>query len=151
MNIQLKRARFNLVVSGIAVSVTVIACLAMLILGGPRAALAGFGFLGIWGMMGLGLFFDRKKPGSAEALVDERDAQIRDRADLAAWRFAWAYWGMLCMGTFLVIAVGTGDVTRLISIRISWLAYSYIIAMIVHQFVWSVAIVIQYKGWNDEE
>ena len=148
MNVQLKHARFNLLVCGTALFLTATTCLGLLILMGPRALQPAFAFLAIGGLMGFGGIFYRKKPGSAEVLMDERDVHIRDQANLAAWLVVWVYWCAVCMGPWFALTAKAGFGA---SIRVSWLPLSYMIAMIVHQFAWSIAVVVQYRGLDRVE
>ena len=74
-----KQAWFNLAVIAVALAVV----LAIVPFNG-RAALGGFGFLGLLGFGGL---FFRKKPG--RVLTDERDNLIRQRSVLIGYTVFW--------------------------------------------------------------
>jgi hypothetical protein len=83
-----KHAWFNLAV--VAFSVLTVAVLAPVL--GPRRAMGGLGMLGL---MGFGVLFFRKRPGSV--VTDERDAQIRLRALMLTSALVWIVYVETCV------------------------------------------------------
>ena len=127
------------IAAGVLVSAAAVGILYFRI-GMPRA-LAGFGFLGIAGIGGLGPLFFKKDRG--KVVFDERDNLIKSRAALASFAMCYLYFGIACMTPFGILGP-----EGVISVR--WLPRMYGIAGLITFFVWSLMIVLQYgRGGRD--
>lgn len=125
--------------TGLILSVT-----AVLILysryGMPRA-LAGLGFMGIFGLGGFSPLIFKKDKG--KVTFDERDRLIKRRAALTGFASAYLFVGLACMIPFFLLGPNG-------SIKAHWLPPVFGGAGITHFFAYSVAILYQY-GWRSKE
>jgi uncharacterized membrane protein len=135
MNASQKEAWFNLAV---VLSALVIVAALVPFLG--KGALGGFGLLGF---LGFGPLFFRKRHGAV--LVDERDAQIRQRSLVAAYAVFWVLFVLAAM-TAAAVYGWDGSVPVALVIASVWCG------LIVLQAVTSLATLIQYgrcRGGRD--
>jgi hypothetical protein len=150
MNVQVKHARFNLLVCGVTFFLTAAAYLLLLHLIGPRGSSGAFGFLGLLGLLGFAPLFYRKKPGAPGVLMDERDVQIRVRVDSIAWCVVWLYWGVVCMGIWFAVVLWRGlEAIETTAVPVFWFPLMYGGGFVVYVIIWSVAILAQY-GISDD-
>jgi hypothetical protein len=129
-----KWAWFNLAV----IALTLVAVFSLLPLLG-RAALGGFGFLGL---LGFGPLFFRKKPGQVR--LDERDQLIWVRA----WVLGYAlFWVVFCLAASTLSAVVYGEEG---AVPVWVVQSSVFCAMGLVTALASVAILVQYaRGATD--
>lgn len=147
MHGQLRHARFNLIVLGIVVTLTACTYVVLRINFGPAAAPIAFGFMGLLSMLPIhGGRFYKKKPGETGVAMDERDKQIRDHADLMGWRIVWVYWGLVCfVPWFHATFVGGVEALKTATISVILFPLFYAGGFVVHQVIWSLAIVFSYR------
>ena len=146
MHPQAKHARFNLIVCSATLLLISAAYILLLHFLGPRRARGAFGFFGLLGLLGLGPAFYHRKRGVAGVLLDERDKQIADRSQLVAWRAVWLYWGVLCMGAWLWVAIGSGlDAVEAPFVPAEWLPWALMLAGLVFSMAWSITVLINYR------
>jgi hypothetical protein len=130
MNASQKEASFTL---GVVVVTALTVALLVPFLG--RAALGGFGFLGF---LGLGPFFFRTRGGGV--VLDERDAQIRQRSIIVAYSVFWVLFVAAAMTAPMVYG-WRGAVPVEFVLGSVWCGF------IVVQGVMALATLIQY-GWG---
>ncbi len=114
MNRAQKTARFNLIVLLAALGLSALAVgVSYFAIGLPmRRAIGGFGFLGIWGLLGLSPILFRKQPGEVD--FDERDLLIQRKALVGAYSIFWFLFVLAAMIPFFVLgADGTVSVKYL--------------------------------------
>jgi hypothetical protein len=100
----------------------------------------------------LGRTFYRKKPGEGGVVLDERDKQIGDRAQVVAWRAVWLYWCLMCMGPWLWVAVRSGlDAVEAPSIAVEWLPWALMLGFVVFSMAWSLAVLSHYRRGEPKE
>lgn len=120
---------------GTAVLLAAVATGILYYLRGFPAAKAGFGFLGLAGICGLGPFLFRKDPGAATC--DERDRAINSTAARAGFAASYLVFGGLCMGLWWYFrSEGKIDVDVL-----PWI---WMVAFLTCFFVHSLMILILY-------
>ncbi len=138
MNRMQKIAWYNLIVivTTLAASGATVGLLAIFF--GMPIALAGLGFLGIAGFLGLSPVLFRKKQGDVD--FDERDVLINRKATVIAYSIFWLFFTAACMVPFLVL--GRGATIRIVVLPIM-LGSGYVI----FQLTQSIVILILYgKG-----
>jgi len=109
---------------------------------GMPKALAGFGFVGIAGLGGLGPLIFRKDKGAVA--FDERDREIQRKSALAGFALAYLVVGIATMGPFTILGPRAPITT-------SWLPTIFGAAGITHFYAWSIAILVQYGRRNKNE
>ncbi len=126
MNRMQKIAWYNLIVIAAALTASgATVGLLAIFLGMPKA-LAGLGFLGIAGFMGLSPVLFRKKQGDVD--FDERDLLIHRKATIVAYSIFWLFFSAACMipwflvgpknsipSSSLPIMLGAGGITLVLS------------------------------------
>ncbi|MCK4959377.1 MAG: hypothetical protein KAT00_08245 [Planctomycetes bacterium] len=125
---------------GLVLSVTAVAVSATKY-GFPRA-LAGFGFMGLAGLGGLGPVIFKKDPGPVA--FDERDQLIKRRSALAGFAASYLFMGLACMIPFFVLGPKA-------TISVNCLPYIFMGAGISTFFVTSVAVLVLYGKSRVEE
>ncbi|MHC4364625.1 MAG: hypothetical protein ACYSTJ_04070 [Planctomycetota bacterium] len=105
--------------------------------GMPRAV-AGFAFVAIAGLGGLGSLIFKKDKG--KVTFDERDRLIKRRAALAGFTASFLFAGLACMTPFCILGPKA-------SISVTWLPNIWCGTFLTAFFVHSVAILVQY-GWG---
>ncbi len=135
MNRAQEIALYNLIVITASLTVTGATVVVLSIVHGMPKALAGLGFLGIGGLMGLSPILFRKKPG--QSVFDERDLLVYRRATLAAYSTFWVLFAVACMVPWLALERGT-------TIRIVVLPCMLAGGFVIVQLIQSIAILIQY-------
>jgi len=150
MHAQQRHARFNLIVISIALGLSAVACLILIYLGASRPV-AGFGFLGVAGVLGLGgRFYGERHRGSV--VMDERDVEINRKALVTCWGIEWLYWGLCCMVPYFLAMAAHGLSHTTIPFHVGWLPMAYMGAALIHVIVWSVAVLrMYYRGRGDAE
>ena len=153
MHPQQKHALFNLIVLLCATVPFLLCYWVLLVLFGPKAAMAAFGFLGICGFLGFGGHFYRNKENSPAVIMDERDEDIKRRALVIAWAVDWFYWGLVCLGPWFVVVFHFGIEGALEPmIPIAWLPPVFCAMALVHVLAWSIAVLVLYeKGAGGDE
>jgi len=119
----------------------VLSCIAAVILyikSGMPTALAGFAFMAVAGLGGLGPSIFKKDKGNIT--FDERDKLIKEKAKLAGFSASFLFAGLACMTPFFIFGPKA-------SISVIWLPYIFGGAGLSMFFVHSVAILVQY-GWR---
>jgi hypothetical protein len=103
MNRAQKTARFNLIVILTALVLSTIAVSVLyFVVGLPmRRAFAGFGFIGICGLMGLSPLLYKKERDKVR--FDERDLMILRNASLVAYSIFWVLFVLAAMIPFFVL------------------------------------------------
>ena len=103
MNREQKIARFSLIMILIALTVSVIAVgLLYFIVGWPiQRALAGFGFISIFGFSGLAPILYKKERGKVS--FDERDLLIQKKASLRAYTIFWVLFVLAAVIPFFIL------------------------------------------------
>lgn len=146
MHPQAKHARFNLIVCSITLLITVVAYLVISVSASSNQARGAFGFLGFLGFLGIGRVFYRKQVDEESVILDERDKEIRNRAQLVAWRVVWFYWALVCMGPFFWVMFKSG-LAELVKpfIPVELLPWSFMAAFIVFTMAWSTSILANYR------
>jgi hypothetical protein len=130
MSAMQKFAWFNLAVIAVSL-VTVLALLPFL----GRGALAGTGFLGLFGF---GALFFRNRPG--QVLTDERDQLIWQRAWVLAYALFWVVF-VLAAALLSPLVYGQDGAVPV------WVVQSSVFCALVLLFaLGSVAILVQYAG-----
>lgn len=135
MNASQKEAWFNLAV--VLLTVVIVGALLPLI---GKGAYGGFGLLGF---LGFGPLFFRKRHGAV--VLDERDAQIRQRSLVAAYA---VFWVLFVLAAMTAPAVYGWDG----SVPVALVMASVFCGMIVLTAVSSLATLIQYgrsRGGRD--
>lgn len=135
MNRMQKIACLFVVTIALAVIFSVAATMFLYVMIGMPGAQAGFAFLGIAGLGGLGPLVFKKDEGAITC--DERDQVINRRAALAAFATAYLFVGLVCMLPFFVLGPNG-------SISVIWLPMIFMGAALVTFFIHSMAILIQY-------
>jgi hypothetical protein len=138
MTVQQKVAWFNLAV----LAASVAAYLVLLPFLGPGPALGAFGICGLWGLTVL--FYRRRK---GEVLIDERDALISARAQLAGLWIFWECWIAACMITWGVLRYLKHQETVAVDILPQMVGGGMIVFVLVH----SVATLLQYARRRGHE
>jgi len=102
MNRAQKMARFTLIVTLIALMLSLIAVAVLyLVVGLPlRRATGGFGFIGIMGFSALAPLLFKKDKGKVK--LDERDLLIKNKAMLAAYWGFWPIFVIAAMAPFFI-------------------------------------------------
>jgi len=102
MNRAQKMARFTLIVTLIALMLSLIAVAVLyLVVGLPlRRAAGGFGFIGIMGLSALAPLLFKKDEGKVK--LDERDLLIKNKAMLAAYYGFWPIFVIAAMAPFFI-------------------------------------------------
>ena len=102
MNRAQKMARFTLIVTLIALMLSLIAVAVLyLVVGLPlRRAAGGFGFIGIMGLSALAPLLFKKDEGKVK--LDERDLLIRNKATMAAYCGFWPVFVIAAMVPFFI-------------------------------------------------
>ena len=116
----------------------VLSCIAVVILyiiSGMPTALAGFAFMAVAGLGGLGPSIFKKDKGNVT--FDERDKLIKEKAKLAGFTASFLFAGLACMTPFFIFGPKT-------SISVSWLPNIWAGTFLTAFFVHSVAILVQY-------
>ncbi len=142
MNRAQKMARFTLIVTLIALILSLIAVAVLyLIVGLPlRRSLAGFAFIALCGFSGLTPILYKKERG--KVTFDERDQAIQKNAAFAGFVGAFLFTCFACMIPFFVLGPKA-------SISVTWLPQIWI-GTFVTQFIFhSLAILAQY-GWREK-
>ena len=154
MHSQAKHARFNLIVCIITILITTAAYLAISVTLSSNQARGALGLLGFLGFLGIGRVFYRKQVGEEGVVLDERDKEIRNRAQLVAWRVVWFYWCLVCMGPFfwVMFKSGLAELEKPF-IPVELLPWSFMAAFIVFTITWSISILTHYRfrGLESEE
>jgi hypothetical protein len=151
MDPQARHARYNLIVCAMTLVLTSTAYGLFLHFLGPHRARGAFGFFGLLGLLGLGPAFYHRKRGVAGVVLDERDKEIGDRSSLIAWRAVWVYWGVLCMGVWLWVAIRSGlDAVEAPFVPAEWLPWALMLAFLVFSMAWSIAVLISYRRGESE-
>jgi hypothetical protein len=154
MHAQMRHARYNLIICGITILLTSTAYLLLLHFLGPQRARGALGFSGLLGLLGLGPVFYHKKPGDARVILDERDKVIGDRSQIIAWRIAWGYWCLVCMGLWTYGAIRSGlNGVQVAFFPVEWLPWILMSGFLVFWIAWSVSILVNYghKDAKDNE
>ena len=138
MNRMQKIAWFNLIVIVTTLTASGAAVRLLAIFFGMPIALAGLGFLGIAGFMGLSPVLFRKKQGEVD--FDERDVLIHRKGTVVAYSIFWLFFTAACMVPYLVL--GFRATIRIVVLPIM-LGSGYVI----FQLTQSIVILILYgKG-----
>lgn len=95
MNRMQKIAWYNLIVIVAALTASGVTVGLLAIFFGMPIALAGLGFLGITGFLGLSPVLFRKKQGEVD--FDERDLLINRKATVVAYSIFWLFFSAACM------------------------------------------------------
>jgi hypothetical protein len=143
MNRGKKIALYNLIVliAGLTIAGAAVGILAI-VYGMPKA-LAGLGFLGTAGLVGLSPILFRRRAGQLG--FDERDLLIHARATLAAYSVFWVLFSVACMVPWLVLERGA-------TIRVVVLPCMLAGGFIIFQLIQAIAILIQHGcGAGGEE
>ena len=113
---------------------TLVAVLALFPFIGNRA----LGGLGLLGLIGLGAFFFRKKPG--QVLIDERDTLIHRRSWILAYSLFWVVFVLAAVFLSRVVYGQDGAVpVSVVQMSVAWgIMLVYALA--------SIAILVQYAG-----
>jgi len=125
-----KFAWFNLAV----VALTLVAVLSLLPFLG-KGAIGGFGFIGL---LGLGPFFFRKRPG--QVLTDERDLLIQRRSWILAYALFWVVF-VLAAALLSPLVYGQEGAVPVWVVQISVFG-----ALMLVYALASIAILVQYAG-----
>jgi hypothetical protein len=154
MHLQVRHARFNLVVCAATLLLTSVAYVIFLHFLGPHRARGAFGFFGLLGLLGLGPAFYHQRPGEARVILDERNTQIGDRSQVIAWRVVWLYTSLACMGPWIWVAIRSGlDAVESPYIPVEWLPWFLMSDFLVFIMAWSISVLINYRRGepkNDE-
>ena len=138
MNRGKKIALYNLIVliAGLTIAGAAVGILAI-VYGMPKA-LAGLGFLGTAGLVGLSPILFRRRAG--QLAFDERDLLIYNRASLVAYSVFWVLFTAACMIPWWILETGA-------SIRVVVLPCMLAGGFVIVQLIQSIAILVQY-GWT---
>jgi len=142
MNRQQKIAWFTLVVVTLALGLSLIAfSIGYFIFGAPaRQAAAGFGFIGIMGLLGFTPILFNKNKDKVQA--DERDLAILRKATVIAYSIFWVLFVAAAMVPWFIIGPqGTITVNYL-----PWMVFG---GMTVVMLVQSIVTLSEY-GWRDK-
>lgn len=113
--------------SGLALSLIAVT-IGYFIVGFPRA-FAGFCFLGICGLGGVGPLIFKKDPGPIQA--DERDQFINLKAARTAFALSYFVFGVLCMGIWAYCRIQNTSVISIETLPYIW-ALTFISAFFTH-------------------
>ena len=116
----------------------VLSCIAVVILyikSGMPTALAGFAFMAVAGLGGLGPSIFKKDKGNVT--FDERDKLIKEKAKLAGFTASFLFAGLACMTPFFIFGPKA-------SISVSWLPNIWAGTFLTAFFIHSVAVLVQY-------
>ena len=102
---------------------------------GIPGALAGFAFIGIAGLGGLGSWIFKKDKG--KVTFDERDRLIKQKAKLAGFTASFLFAGLACMIPFFILGPKA-------SISVTWLPNIWCGTFLTAFFVHSLTILAQY-------
>jgi uncharacterized membrane protein YbhN (UPF0104 family) len=143
MNRAQKIAWFTLVVATLSLGLSVIAfCIGYFIFGAPaRQAAAGFGFIGIMGLIGLTPVLFRKDKD--KVLADERDLMILRKAGIIAYSIFWVLFVAAAMIPWFIIGPN-GTIT------VNYLPWMVFGGMFVVMFVQSLVTLSEY-GWRGKD
>ncbi len=143
MNRAQKIARFNLIVILTALGLSALAVgIARFAIRLPmERAVAGFGFMGICGLLGLSPILFKKAPAGVD--FDERDLLIQRKAVLGAYAIFWVLFVLAAMIPFFVL----GPDGR---VSVKYLAAMVCGGMAVVTIVQSIATLEQY-GWRNKD
>jgi hypothetical protein len=122
----------------------VLSCIAVVILYikiGMPGAIAGFAFMGVAALGGLGPSIFKKDKD--KVIFDERDNLIKKKAALAGFTASFLFAGLACMIPFFILGPKA-------SILVIWLPNIWFGTFLTAFFVHSIAILIQY-GWGDKD
>lgn len=141
MNRQQKIAKFTLIVTLAAITISVMAVgIFYFVAGMPiRRALSGFGFIGICGLAGLSPLLYRKECGKVD--FDERDLLIQKKASLAAYSIFWFLFVLASMIPFFVLGPKG-------SISVKYLPAMVFGGMVTVMLVQSIVTLEEY-GWKN--
>jgi len=143
MNRAQRIALYNLIVLIASLTISGAAVGILAIVYGMPKALAGLGFLGIAGLVGLSPILFRKKRGQLG--FDERDLLIHNRASLIAYSLFWVFFTAACMVPWFVLEAGA-------RIRVVVLPCMLGGGFIIVQLTQSIAILVQYsRGGKNHE
>jgi len=146
MHPQIKHARFNLIVCVVTAVLVLAAYIIFLHVFGPHRARGAFGFFGILGMLGLGPVFYHQRPGKTGVVIDERDKQIGDRAQIIAWRVVMLFTTVACMAPWVWVVIRSGlDTVAAPYISVEWPPWFLMSSVLVFYLAWSVAILVYYR------
>jgi hypothetical protein len=134
MNTWQKIAWFNLIVLITSLTIAGAAVGILTVVYGMPKALAGLGFLGIAGLVGLSPILFRRKAGQLG--FDERDLIIHRRAALAAYSAFWVFFSVACMAPWFVLG-------RAATIRVVVLPCMLGGGFIIVQLIQSIVILVQ--------
>ena len=140
MNRAQKTAWFNLIVISLALGLSVAAFgIGYFIFGAPaRRAAAGFGFMGIMGLLGLTPFLFRKD--ESKVRFDERDLVINRKAAVVAYSILWVLFVAAAMVPWFII--GPDGV-----ITVNYLPWMVFGGMFVVMLVQAIVTLEEY-GWK---
>lgn len=142
MNRMQKIAVYNLVVSSVALLLTIISVTTFYCLfGWPRAS-AGLGTLGLTGFIGLSPFIFKKDPGAITC--DERDRLINRTAALAGFVCSYLYFCVACIVPFFLY----GPKGQIEAQWLAWLPFGGFFAVVIVHAV--VLLVLYGRGGDDE-
>lgn len=116
----------------------VLSCIAVVILyikSGMPTALAGFAFMAVAGLGGLGPSIFKKDKGNVT--FDERDKLIKEKAKLAGFTASFLFAGLACMTPFFIFGPKA-------SISVSWLPNIWAGTFLTAFFIHSIAVLVQY-------
>jgi len=143
MNRWQKIAWYQLIVTGVALFISIIAVGILYRFVGMPRALGGCGFIGFVGFCGLSPLLFRKKKGKVD--FDERDKQIQLRASFAGYLSTYLFIVAACMIPWWIIGY-KGSITVN---ALPWLVFGQMIILI---FVQSITTLIQYgRGGKGEK
>jgi hypothetical protein len=143
MNRAQKTAWFTLIVLALALGLSLAAfCAGYFIVGVPaRRATAGFGFIGIMGLLGLIPVLFRN--GKAKVQCDERDVMIQRTANIAAYGVFWVLFVAAAMIPWFI----TGPNGTITVNYLPWMVFG---GMFIVMLVQALVTLHQY-GWTDKE
>jgi hypothetical protein len=143
MNRQQKIAWFNLIVTSLALGLSVIAfSIGYFIFGAPaRQAAAGFGFIGIMGLSGLRPILFRKDKSKVQ--YDERDTAIQRKAAVVAYSFFWLLFVAAAMVPWFIIGPNGTITTN----YLPWMVFG---GMFTVMFLQSIVTLNEY-GWRAKD
>ncbi|MCX5646428.1 MAG: hypothetical protein NTZ17_17370 [Phycisphaerae bacterium] len=143
MNRAQKAAWFTLVVLAVALGLSVAAfCVGYLILEVPaERAAAGFGFIGIMGLVGLTPILFRKDEDKVQC--DERDLMIHRKATITAYAIFWLLFVAAAMVPWFI----TGPDGLITVNYLPWMVFG---GMFVVMLVQAIVTLNQYGGTNKE-
>ena len=130
MNRMQKIAWYNMILIVAALTASGAAVGLLAIFFGMPKALAGLGFLGIAGFMGLSPVLFRKKQDEVD--FDERDVLIHRKGTVVAYSIFWVFFTAACMVPFLVL--GRGATIRIVVLPVM-LAGGFVIVQLTQSMV----------------